>query len=304
MRELIAARRRFVKEIKKRGKISSPRLLSAFAVTSREHFFDEGPWQLRSLVRIYCRTLDANPIHLYQDALVALDEDRGLDSGLPSLWAQLFDRLDIKEKERVVQVGCGTGYYSAILSQVVGPAGTVVAIDCKKALIERAQRNLRDYRNVEVVHCDGCQDVGGPADVIVVHAGFAHPHPLWLDSLRPHGRLMVPLTDHTRQGTLFKITRLDNGYQAEAVGGIEIIPGHGRGNTDDARLKRWWEAVPQVRSLRRDVHAEDHTCWLHDERFCFSTRIANGKGRIGHRRTAAPKSNKVRCQPVAVSNKR
>ena len=112
---------------------------------------------------------------------MALDEKRALDNGLPSLWARLFDALDIKKNERVVQVGCGTGYYSAILSELVGPLGRVVAIDCEGAFIRRARQALQGYGNVEVIQGDGCKDLGGPADVIIVHAGFLHAHPLWLE---------------------------------------------------------------------------------------------------------------------------
>src|SRR5690348_18175945 len=60
----------------------------------------------------------------YSDVLVAIDESRQLDTGLPSLWAHVFDVLDIKEGERVVQIGCGLGYYAAILSELVGRRGT------------------------------------------------------------------------------------------------------------------------------------------------------------------------------------
>jgi len=305
MNDLVAARRHYAEEIKYRGRISSPRLLRAFAAIPRERFLGRGPWRLRSIVRNYCSTVDADPIYLYQDVLVAIDEKRKLDNGLPSLWARVFDVLDIKEKERVVQVGCGTGYYSAILSELVGPAGTVVAIDCEEAFVQRARRNLQDHGNVEVIHCDGCRDVGGSADVIVVHAGFTYPHPLWLDSLRPNGRLMVPLTNQARQGSLFKITRLDAGYHAEALGGIEIFPGRGRGNAaNDERLTRWWEAMSQVRSLRRDAHAKDHSCWLHEEGFCFSTQVLDGETRARHPRTAMRGSDKALRQPASVSRKR
>lgn len=252
MSDIAAARRRYTEEIKVREQISSPRLLRAFAAIPRERFLGEGPWRIRSeTVHDYWNTEDADPVHLYQDVLVAIDEYRKLDTGLPSLWAHLFDLLDIKEKERVVQIGCGLGYYSAILSEVVGPEGTVVAIDCKKEFVERARSNLREQRNVEVIHGDGCRDVGGPADVIIVHAGFTYPHPLWLDSLRPRGRLLVPLTNKDRQGTLVKITRLDRGYQAEAIRGIEIFPGHGRGNSAlDTRLTSWWETASALAPFR------------------------------------------------------
>jgi protein-L-isoaspartate(D-aspartate) O-methyltransferase len=252
MSDTVAARRSYMEEIRDREQISSPRLLQAIAAIPRERFLDEGPWRIRSdLVRDYWTTEDADPIQLYHDVLVALDESRQLDTGLPSLWAHFFDVLDIKQKERVVQIGCGTGYYSAILSEAVGPDGTVVAIDCEAEFVERARSNLRDRKNVEVIHGDGCCYVGGPADVIVVHAGFTHPLPLWLYSLRPDGRLLVPLTKQGRQGTVVKITRLNNEYHAEAVRGIEIFPCRGRGDTAlDERLTDWWQTASALAPLR------------------------------------------------------
>jgi protein-L-isoaspartate(D-aspartate) O-methyltransferase len=280
MKGLAAIRRDYAKAIQSRAQITSPRIVRAFATVPRERFLGEGPWRIRSISRQYSSTIDANPIHLYQDVLVAIDEDRELDNGLPSLWARLFDLLDIKETDRVVQIGCGSGYYTAILSEVVGAKGRVVAIDCEGALIELARRNLRGRDNVEVIHGDGCLEVGGKTDVIVMHAGFTQPQPLWLDSLRPGGRLMLPLTNENRQGTLFKITRLDTGYRAQGVSGVEIFPCYGRGHTAlDKRLMRWWEAISRVRSLRRDTHVEDNTCWLHRNGLCFSTQVLEGDAR-------------------------
>jgi protein-L-isoaspartate(D-aspartate) O-methyltransferase len=252
MSDVAAARRRYAEEIKNREQISSRRLVQAFATVPRERFVGEGPWRIRNqMVRDYWSTEDADPIHLYCDVLVAIDEHRKLDTGMPSLWAHLFDVLDIKEKERVVQIGCGLGYYSAILSELVGPQGTVVAIDCEREFVERAKFNLREQRNVEVIHGDGCHDVTGPADVIIVHAGFTHPYPLWIDSLRRNGRLLVPLTKQNRQGTVIKIARVGSGYKAEAIRGIEIFPCRGRGNTTlDKRLTDWWERASALGPLR------------------------------------------------------
>jgi len=252
MSDVAAARHHYAEQIKKREQISSPRLLQALATIPREDFLDGGPWRIRSgMGRDYWSTENADPIHLYRDVLVAIDENRKLDTGLPSLWAHLFDVLDIKAKERVVQIGCGLGYYSAILSKLVGPKGKVVAIDCEREFVERARINLREQRNVEVVHGDGCCDIPGPADVIIVHAGFAYPHPLWINSLRCTGRLLVPLTKQSREGTVVKITRLNSGYQAEAVRGVEIFPGNGRVNTTlDERLTDWWETALALGPLR------------------------------------------------------
>jgi protein-L-isoaspartate(D-aspartate) O-methyltransferase len=277
MSELTAARRRFAQAILRQERISSPRLLRAFSVIPRERFLDAGPWRLRNIVPAYWSTLDADPVHLYNDVLVAIDEDRGLDNGLPSLWARMFDLLDIRENDRVVQIGCGTGYYSAILSEIVGSGGAVVAIDCDKALVRKARRNLRAYGNVAVVYGDGRETLCAPADAIVVHAGFAQVHPAWLDALRSRGRLLVPITNRDRRGTAFKVTRAGAGYRAEAVGPIRIMPSHGRSDEPEVKRRlRWWEATSQVRSLRRDAHARDHTCWLHVEGSCLSSRSVHG----------------------------
>ncbi|TAI66373.1 methyltransferase domain-containing protein [Bradyrhizobium sp. Leo170] len=252
MSDLAAARRGYAKAIGQGEQISSACLLRAFATVPREHFAGDGPWRIRREAgRGYSSTADADPVHLYDDVLVAIDERRKLDTGLPSLWAHFFDVLDLKEKERVVQIGCGLGYYSAILSRIVGAQGKVLAIDCNKALASRAAANLRRYKNVEVIHGDGCNDVGGPADVIIVHAGFNHPHPLWIESLRRNGRLLVPLTKRGRAGIVIKITRLARGYHAEAVRGIRIVPGKGRGSTALAeRVTDWWERAVALAPLR------------------------------------------------------
>jgi protein-L-isoaspartate(D-aspartate) O-methyltransferase len=251
MSDLAAARRRYAQSIAGSEKILSPRLSQALAAVPREHFLDEGPWRVRSgTARNYRSTKNADPVHLYSDVLVAIDESRRLDTGLPSLWAHLLDMLDIKENERVVQIGCGLGYYSAILSRLVGKGGTIVAIDCEREFVKRARFNLRENRNVEVIHGNGFDAIPGTADVIVVHAGFSYPHPSWIKPLRRNGRLLVPLTRQSRQGRVVKISRLAIGYQAEVVRGIEIFPCSGRRDTPlDQRLTDWWEEASALSPL-------------------------------------------------------
>lgn len=252
MSDLAAARRRYAELIGKRERISSAHLLRALAVVPREDFLARGPWRIKSESgRDYRLTADADPIRLYDDVLVAIDARRKLDTGLPSLWAHFIDVLDVGAKQRVVQIGCGLGYFSAILSEMVGPKGEVLAIECDGRLAGRAAANLSRHRNVEVVHGDGSHDIGGPADVIIVHAGFAHPLPLWLQSLRRNGRLLVPLTQRDREGTVIKITRKGSRYEAEAVRQIRIFPGRGRGVTAlDDRVADWWERASALAPLR------------------------------------------------------
>jgi protein-L-isoaspartate(D-aspartate) O-methyltransferase len=252
MTDLVAARRRYVEQIRTRERIGSARLLQALESVPRENFLRKGPWRVRSeFSRSYLPTKNADPIHLYDNVLVAIDARRRLDTGLPSLWAHFIDQLDIREGDCVVQVGAGLGYYSAILSKMVGPNGVVRAIEYDETFAGRARANLRDYRNVEVICGDGCRDVGGKADVIIVHAGFTHPHPAWITSLRRDGRLLLPLTGHSREGTVIRIKRLDKDFQAEAIRRIAIFPGHGRGLTAlDARVADWWERASALAPVR------------------------------------------------------
>ncbi|TPQ40518.1 methyltransferase [Bradyrhizobium guangdongense] len=252
MSDLAAARQRYAELIGKRERISSSRLLAALATVPREKFLAKGPWRIkREMARDYRLTPDADPIHLYDDVLVAIDARRRLDTGLPSLWAHFIDVLDVGAKQRVVQIGCGLGYFSAVLSEMVGPKGKVIAIECDEKLARRAAVNLRSYTNVEVVSGDGGSDIGGPADVIIAHAGFSHPHPHWLDALRPKGRLLVPLTQRDREGTVIRILRRGKTFEADPVRQIRIFPGQGRGATAlDDQVADWWERASTLSPLR------------------------------------------------------
>jgi 16S rRNA A1518/A1519 N6-dimethyltransferase RsmA/KsgA/DIM1 with predicted DNA glycosylase/AP lyase activity len=55
----------------------------------------------------------------------------------------------------VLQVGGGTGYYTAILVEIVGPSGRVTALEIDEGLAARARQNLAGFPSVEVVHADG-----------------------------------------------------------------------------------------------------------------------------------------------------
>ena len=86
-------------------------MLNAVASVPREQFVGPGPWRIKSPMDLaeYWTTDDDDPIHVYHDVLIALDEFRGINNGQPSLWAYLFDHLDFVPGERVLHLGCGTG---------------------------------------------------------------------------------------------------------------------------------------------------------------------------------------------------
>lgn len=274
MTDLDIERRAFVEHIRYRARIKTERLLAAFASVRREDYLGEGPWRIRSdLVPSYWTTEDAHPRHLYHDVLVALDEGDRLDNGLPSLWAFLIDALSIQPGERVVHIGCGTGYYTAILAELVGPDGQIKAIECEAKFAKQASANLGHLERVTVVHGDGCDHDPTPADVILVNAGVTAPAPGWLDCLTIGGRLLMPLTNASRRGPVLLITRRDNGFQVDTLTNMEIFSCEGaRGKETGALLQvaLWKEPPTSIRSLRRDRHEASEHCWMHAKDFCLS----------------------------------
>ena len=70
----------------------------------------------------YWTTDDVDPRRLCHDVLVAIDETRRPNNGQPSLLARLFDQLGLARGDRMIHIGAGTGYYSAILAEIVGRA--------------------------------------------------------------------------------------------------------------------------------------------------------------------------------------
>jgi len=192
--DIAAARRWFAEELRHTARVRSPAVVNAFASVPREHFAGPGPWRLLSpwYLQVYWTTEDAEPHHLYHDVLIAIDESRRLNNGQPGLWAFLYDQLGFAPGEHVAHIGIGTGYYTAILAEIVGTTGLVTAVEIDASLAARAGANLAHaWPWTHVVNADGFAfRPERPADVIVVNAGVSHLSLAWLDALtEDNGRL-------------------------------------------------------------------------------------------------------------------
>ena len=283
--DLIAARTRYAKLIRKTAQLRSERLVRALSEVPREDFMGSGPWKtMRFTFPLqYHDTPDANPVHLYDDVLIALDPARGLNNGLPSGLARWIDALDIIEGDHVVHAGCGTGYYTAIVAHIVGSKGRVTAIEYDDDLAARARSSLRNFHNVEVIAGDASTYDPGPADAIFVNAGATHPLPLWLDNLKPSGRLVFPMVRwpegakfgvaNAGWGVMLRIQSLRSGYGARLLGPAGFYPCFGAIDAEADRLLGDAFAanvLTEVRSLRREPHDVDSSCLLHGKGYCFS----------------------------------
>src|SRR5258708_40053444 len=118
-------RRWFAEDLRVTCHLRDDRVVAAFAAVPRENFVGPGPWRMRHLVDGYGTTPDADPRRLYHNVLVALDQARGLHTVEPGLWARHFDQIAITAGSRVLQIGAGAGYFTAILAELAGSAGRV-----------------------------------------------------------------------------------------------------------------------------------------------------------------------------------
>src|SRR5437867_2361002 len=228
-------RRFYAEEIELAANVRSPALSEAFARVPREKYLGPGPWQIASAeqralavmgaVQLTYRT--TNEVrHLYHNVVIVLDAARDVNNGQPSALARWIDALDLRAGHRAYHMGCGVGYYTAIIAEVVGPHGSVVASEVLPELASRARANLSDHPNVTVHAGDGALFDPEPCDAILINAGVTHPNRLWLERLREGGRLVFPLTFATSatlgQGVMLRITRERGGFSADMVTFIAI----------------------------------------------------------------------------------
>jgi protein-L-isoaspartate(D-aspartate) O-methyltransferase len=270
------ARRWFAEELRVAAHVHDQRVVEAFAAVPRERFVGPGPWRILNLMDGYWTTPDADPRWLYHNVLVALDESRGLNTGEPSLWAHHFDGLGVRAGNRVLQIGTGSGYFTAVLAELAGPQGCVLGFEVDAPLAAAAARNLEAWPNAAVRRVEGVAPIEGSWDVLIAFAGATSPPLGWLDALAEGGRALIPLTGAQRSGMILRIDRTPLGFAARRASGVGIFHCAGARNDQEAEAlsRAMSDSTGQraIKSLRRDRHDADESCWLHGDGWCLSKR--------------------------------
>ena len=206
--EFRGARRRLVETLRQKG-ISDLAVLRAVEMVPRHAFVPTG-------VRH----------RAYEDA--ALPIGNGQTISQPSLHARYLELLKLTGRERVLEVGTGSGYQTVLLSQL---AEQVFSIERIPALLQAAREVIHRLgaKNVSLLLGDGT--VGwreyAPYDAILVSAaGPDVPAPL-LEQLAPGGRLVVPIGRGEEQ-TLYMYSRTTTGIQPRDLGPVRFVPLVGR----------------------------------------------------------------------------
>jgi protein-L-isoaspartate(D-aspartate) O-methyltransferase len=294
MSDLDAYRRFFAEEIEAVGRLRTAALVDAFASVPRERFLRPGPWTVNADVDYVAgasanapaatrTTPDADPRRVYHNIAVAIDPDRRLFNGQPATLAVWIEALALAPGMRVLHVGCGLGYYTAVMAHVVGTRGHVTAFEVDGALAAEATRNVAGTPWVAVHHGDA-SNPGGRFDAVLVNAGVTHPLDTWLDALDEGGRLILPLTaampgagNTIGKGLVFVATKdTEQSFTVRMVGVVAVYSAVGIRDTEmNGRLGKALMAGPAawnaVTRLRRDRHEPSSSCWLHGSSWCLST---------------------------------
>lgn len=276
----------YAREVKFAASLTTPGLVEAFAKVPREKFLGPGPWQIGSaegramslagIGQLSYVTVD-DPRDVYHNVVISLVRAKDINNGQPGSLARWIDALALKPGERVYHLGCGVGYYTAIMAEVVGPRGRVIGLELQPELATRAKENLAGYANVRVEAGDGAAFDPGDCDAILVNCGVTHPQAKWLERLREGGRLVVPFTMAVNptigQGVMTKITRSNGRYAAELVTPVAIFSG---GSLRDAALQTQLlkglttGGLLKLKSVRLDAHEPGETCVVHRQEVCLS----------------------------------
>jgi protein-L-isoaspartate(D-aspartate) O-methyltransferase len=161
-------------QLRARG-ISNPHVLDAMLGVPR-HEFVPGPYRSQA----------------YEDHPLPIGDNQTISQ--PYIVAVMLEALQLQPTDKVLEVGTGSGYVTALLAEV---AAQVFSIERHPALAERARELLAalGYANVQVFTGDGTLGLPdiAPFDAIIVSAAASEPPPTLIAQLREQGRMIIPV---------------------------------------------------------------------------------------------------------------
>ena len=202
--DFLLARERMVQEQAVARGIQDPRVIAALRKIPRHLFVDLG---------IVNRA--------YDDSALPIGEKQTLSQ--PYMTARMVEALSFSGEEKVLEIGTGSGYQTAVLAELCFNVFSVEKI----RVLSRKARALLDqlgYQNIALHVGDGT--IGwsehAPYDGIIVSAGSPSvPQPL-LEQLGEHGRLLIPIGDEQTQ-TLVRVSRRPSGFHQEQLGECKFV---------------------------------------------------------------------------------
>lgn len=207
MQDLKEKKETLMKELMDLGYLRSRAVIEAFRQVPREEF-----------------VLPRYREHAYVNEPLPIQEGQTISQ--PLTVAAMTEALAAEKGQKILEVGAGSGYQAAILSVIAGSEGKVITTEHLETLYEFAKANLRNYKNVFVVHHDGSQgyEQEAPYDRIIVTASAPEiPQPL-LEQLKTDSRLVIPVGNE-----MFLVEKSEKGgFRKTSMGYYAFVPLRGR----------------------------------------------------------------------------
>jgi len=152
-----------------------------------------------------------------------------LGGGRYLLEARCFSKLvqaaEIQAGDRVLDIGCGSGYSAVVLGRL---ADEVVAVEEDEALAQAAERNIAAQRAANVSVRRGALSAGapgqGPFEVILIEGMIEEVPPALISQLKPEGRLLAVVASSGRLGRAMSFVRAGEGLSGRALFDASVPP--------------------------------------------------------------------------------
>ncbi len=195
---------------KSHGIIWDEQLIAAFRAVPRENF----------VPREYKK-------YTYDDS--ALPLVKGQTISQPTTVMIMTQALEVKPGMKVLEIGAGSGYQSAVLSVMVGKQGMIYTVEIEKEVCAIARRNLKEYKNVKIVEGDGSLGFqeAAPFDRCIITAACPSiPQPV-IDQLKEGGIVVAPVGSVYVQ-KMVKGVKKGNVLETESLGDFVFVKLQGK----------------------------------------------------------------------------
>lgn len=192
-----------IDNLHKQGALRHPRVLAAFKATPRVRFLSE-------------------EMKHQAGEDVALPIGYEQTNSQPYTVAFMLELLEVDPKMRVLDVGCGSGWTSALLGYLVEEEGSVIGTEIVPELAHMADANTKRFSNIHIEHTE---DILGypsqaPYDRILVSAGAEELPQVLLEQLKIGGIMVIPIGN-----SIYKITKYsDEDIEQEEHPGFMFVP--------------------------------------------------------------------------------
>lgn len=161
----------------------------------------------------------------YYDLPLLIGEEQTCSA--PSMVGMMLSLLNIKKGMRVLEIGTGSGWQTALLCELVGDNGLVVSIELMKTFTDNVKRifSKLDIQNAELVNGDGKLGYSkcAPYDRILVSAAAKTVHTAWKEQLKDGGVIILPLGQTQYSQYLYKGTKIKNDIALERIMPVAFV---------------------------------------------------------------------------------